>query len=72
MTALDFNDKGKANVSFIEFNNYMNERKENSDYTEEKDGITTTIMVVVACSLSTTTTNVTELLINRLSPTHHG
>ena len=40
MTALDFNDRGQANVSFREFNNYMNERKEQSDYTEEKDGIT--------------------------------
>ena len=40
MTALDFNDRGQANVSFSEFNNYMNERKEQSDYTEEKDGIT--------------------------------
>lgn len=40
MTALDFNDKGRANVSFNEFNNYMNERKEQSDYTEEKYGIT--------------------------------
>ena len=40
MTALDFNDRGQANVSFSEFNNYMNESKEQSDYTEEKDGIT--------------------------------
>lgn len=40
MTALDFNDRGKANVSFSEFDNYMNERKEKGDYTEEKDGIT--------------------------------
>ena len=40
MTALDFNDKGQANVSFGEFDNYINERKEQSDYTEEKDGIT--------------------------------
>ena len=40
MTALDFNDRGQANVSFSEFNNYMNERKEHGDYTEEKDGIT--------------------------------
>ena len=40
MTALDFNDRGHANVSFSEFDNYMNERKEHGDYTEEKDGIT--------------------------------
>lgn len=40
MTALNFNDIGQANVSFSEFNNYMNERKEHGDYTEEKDGIT--------------------------------
>lgn len=33
MTALDFNDRGQANVSFSDFNNYMNERKEQSDYT---------------------------------------
>ena len=40
MTSLDFNDRGHANVSFSEFDNYMNERKEHGDYTEEKDGIT--------------------------------
>lgn len=40
MTALDFNDRGQANVSFGEFDNYMNERMEHGDYTEEKDGIT--------------------------------
>ena len=40
MTALDFNDRGQANVSFSEFDNYMNERNEHGDYTEEKDGIT--------------------------------
>ena len=40
MTALDFNDRGQANVSFIDFDNYMNERMEHGDYTEEKDGIT--------------------------------
>lgn len=40
MTALDFNDRGQANVSFSEFDNYMNERKEHGDYTEEKVGTT--------------------------------
>ena len=40
MTALDFNDRGQANVSFSDFDNYMNERKEHGDYTEEKDGTT--------------------------------
>lgn len=40
MTALDFNDRGQAFVSFDEFNNYMNERLEEGDYTKEKDGIT--------------------------------
>ena len=40
MTALDFNDRGKANVSFSEFDTYMNEIKEQGDYTKEKDGIT--------------------------------
>ena len=40
MTALDFNDRGHANVSFSEFDNYMNERREHGDYTEEKNGIT--------------------------------
>ena len=40
MTALDFNDRGQANVSFSEFDNYMNERREHGDYTEEKEGIT--------------------------------
>lgn len=40
MTALDFNDRGQAFVSFDEFNNYMNEYKEPGDYTEEKNGIT--------------------------------
>ena len=40
MTAMDFNDRGQANVSFSEFDNYMNERKEQGDYTKEKDGIT--------------------------------
>lgn len=40
MTALDFNDRGQANVSFSDFDNYMNERMEHGDYTEEKDGIT--------------------------------
>lgn len=40
MTALDFNDRGRAFVSFDEFNNYMNERLEGGDYTKEKDGIT--------------------------------
>ena len=40
MTALDFNDRGQANVSFGEFDNYINERIEQGDYTEEKDGTT--------------------------------
>lgn len=40
MAALDFNDRGQAFVSFDEFNNYMNERLEEGDYTKEKDGIT--------------------------------
>lgn len=40
MTALDFNDRGQTFVSFDEFNNYMNERLEHGDYTEEKDEIT--------------------------------
>ena len=40
MTALDFNDRGQAFVSFDEFNNYMIEYKEHGDYTEDKDGIT--------------------------------
>ena len=40
MTAKDFNDRGQTNVSFSEFNDYMNERKEQGDYTKEKDGIT--------------------------------
>lgn len=40
MTAMDFNDRGQANVSFSEFNDYMNECKEQGDYTKEKDGIT--------------------------------
>lgn len=40
MTALDFNDRGQAFVSFDEFNNYMDERLEEGDYTEDKDGIT--------------------------------
>ena len=40
MTALDFNDKGQANVSFSEFDNYINEHMEHGDYTEEKDGTT--------------------------------
>lgn len=40
MTALDFNDRGIAKVSFSEFDNYMSERAESGDYTKEKDGIT--------------------------------
>ena len=40
MTALDLNDRGLANVSFGEFDNYINERMEHGDYTEEKDGTT--------------------------------
>lgn len=40
MTALDFNDRGQAFVSFDEFDNYMNKYKEHGDYTEEKNGIT--------------------------------
>ena len=40
MNTLEFNDRGQAFVSFGEFNNYMNERLEKGDYTEEKDGIT--------------------------------
>ena len=32
MTAMDFNDRGQANVSFSEFNDYMNERKEQYYY----------------------------------------
>ena len=40
MTALDFNDRGQANVSFSEFDTYMNGIKEQGDYTKEKDGIT--------------------------------
>lgn len=40
MTALDFNDRGQAFVSFDEFNNYMNERLKEGDYTKEKNGIT--------------------------------
>ena len=39
MTALDFNERGEANVSFNEFDNYMDEGKEQSDYTEEPGGI---------------------------------
>lgn len=39
MTAIDFNDRGRAFVSFDEFNNYMNERLEEGDYTKEKDGM---------------------------------
>ena len=39
MTAKDFNDRGQANVSFSEFNDYMNERKEQGDYTKEKVGL---------------------------------
>ena len=40
MTASDFNDRCQAHVSFSEFDNYMNERMEHGDYTEEKNGIT--------------------------------
>lgn len=40
MTALDFNDRGRAFVSFDEFNDFMNERMEEGDYIKEKDEIT--------------------------------
>ena len=40
MTALDFNDRGRAFVSFDEFNYYMNARLEYGFYSIEKDGIT--------------------------------
>ena len=40
MNTLEFNDRGQAFVSFGEFNNYMNERLEQGDYTIEKGGIT--------------------------------
>ena len=40
MTAKEFNDRGQTNVSFSEFTDYMNERKEPGAYTKEKDGIT--------------------------------
>lgn len=37
MTALDFNDRGQAFVSFNEFNNYMNELRENKVITYENE-----------------------------------
>lgn len=40
MTALDFNDRGQAHVSFNEFNNYMNETREQGDYIRERNNIT--------------------------------
>ena len=40
MNTLEFNDRGQAFVSFGEFNNYMNERLDQGDYTREKCGIT--------------------------------
>lgn len=40
MSTWKFNDKGQAFVSFAEFDNYMNERLEQGDYTREKCGIT--------------------------------
>ena len=35
MSTWEFNDKGQAFVSFAEFDNYMNERLEQGDYTKE-------------------------------------
>ena len=40
MSILDFNDRGQAFVSFVEFENYINERVESGDYTKENGGIT--------------------------------
>lgn len=40
MTALDFNDRGHAFVSFNEFNNYMNELREQGDYIRERNNVT--------------------------------
>lgn len=40
MTALDFNDRGQAFVSFNEFNNYMNELREQGDYIQERNNVT--------------------------------
>lgn len=40
MTDLDFNDRGKANVSFSEFDNYMDELREQGDYIRERNNVT--------------------------------
>lgn len=40
MSTLDFNDRGQAFVSFAEFDDFMNERLEQDDYTKEDGGIT--------------------------------
>lgn len=40
MSTLDFNDRGQAFVSFPEFDDFMNERLEQDDYTKEDGGIT--------------------------------
>lgn len=40
MTALDFNDRGQANVSFSKFDNYMNEHREYGDYLRERNNVT--------------------------------
>lgn len=36
MSVLDFNDRGQAFVSFTEFDDFMNERLEQDDYTKEE------------------------------------
>lgn len=36
----DFNDKDQAFVSFDEFNRFMDEMKEDGDYSKEDNGIT--------------------------------
>lgn len=43
MTALDFNDRGHAFVSFNEFNNYMNELRKQGDYIRERNNVSITI-----------------------------
>ena len=62
MSTWEFNDKVLAFVSFAAFDNYMNERK----VIIPKNMVATHIIIIVAvvCSLSTTTTQATELLIN--------
>lgn len=40
MSTLDFNDRGQAFVSFPEFDDFMNERLEQDDYTKGDGGIT--------------------------------